>query len=248
MAISVELKPVAINFTLKDHIYEVLRDGILQVDIYGSEEELRLDERKLAEQLGISRTPVREALARLAQDGLVEIVPRRGVFIHRKSLKEILEIVITWAALESMAAHMAAQHASSEALASLRRFAMLHSTDASKAELSAYSDANIKFHQQILELSGCELLKSTADQLFMHMYAVRKRAMGEDDRARRSVEDHMEIIEALEARDAERASRLVRDHTMRLHDHIEQRWTKLERLSNQRKHVADSVKPAVASA
>ena len=60
------------------------------LDIYNDEEELRLDERQLAEQLGISRTPIREALARLAQDGLVEILPRKGVFIHRKSLDEIL--------------------------------------------------------------------------------------------------------------------------------------------------------------
>ena len=80
LSFEVDLKPVAINFTLKDHIYEVLRDSILQIDIYDTEQELRLDERKLAEQLGISRTPIREALARLAQDGLVEIIPRKGVF------------------------------------------------------------------------------------------------------------------------------------------------------------------------
>ena len=108
LSFEVDLKPVAINFTLKDHIYEVLRDSILQIDIYDTEQELRLDERKLAEQLGISRTPIREALARLAQDGLVEIIPRKGVFIHRKSLQEILDMIITWAAVESMAAHMAA--------------------------------------------------------------------------------------------------------------------------------------------
>ena len=230
MAIEVDLKPVAINFTLKDHIYGVLRDGILAVDIYGTEQDLRLDERRLAEQLGISRTPVREALARLAQDGLVEIVPRKGVFIQRKSLREILDMVITWAALESMAAHIAASRASDAELSALRKFAMSHSASAMTAELGEYSDANITFHQTILELSGCEQLKASADQLFMHMYAVRRRAMGEDDRAHRSVEDHMGIIEALEARDAELASRRVREHTMKLHDHVEERWTRLENL------------------
>ena len=93
MTLDVKLKPVSINFTLKDHIYEVLRETILDVDIYDVEEDMRLDERQLAEQLGISRTPIREALARLAQDGLVEIVPRKGVFIHRKSLPEILDMI-----------------------------------------------------------------------------------------------------------------------------------------------------------
>ena len=99
MTLDVKLKPVAINFTLKDHIYEILRETILDIDIYDAEADMRLDERQLAEQLGISRTPIREALARLAQDGLVEIVPRKGVFIHRKSLAEILDMVVTWAAL-----------------------------------------------------------------------------------------------------------------------------------------------------
>ena len=230
MTLDVKLKPVAINFTLKDHIYEVLRETILDVDIYDIEEDMRLDERQLAEQLGISRTPIREALARLAQDGLVEIVPRKGVFIHRKSLPEILDMIVTWAALESMAAHIATREASDADLKALRKFAMRNSVSVSTAELSEYSDANIKFHQMILELSGSELLRSTADGLLTHMHAVRRRAMGEGDRASRSVADHIEIIEALEARDAELASRRVREHTMRLHDHIEERWTRLNNL------------------
>jgi len=230
--IDVKLKPVSINFTLKDHIYEVLRDSIRKVDIYNFSQDMRLDERKLAEQLGISRTPIREALARLSQDGLVEIIPRKGVFIHRKSLPEILDMIKTWAALESMAAYLAADVATDADLKALRKFAMSNSTKSSMAELGEYSDANIKFHQSILELSACPLLCSSAEDLFIHMYAVRRRAMGEDNRASRSVADHMEIIEALEARDAELASRLVRDHTMRLHDHIHERWTRLDKLED----------------
>jgi len=210
----------------------VLRDSIRKVDIYNFSQDMRLDERKLAEQLGISRTPIREALARLSQDGLVEIIPRKGVFIHRKSLPEILDMIKTWAALESMAAYLAVDVATDADLKALRKFAMSNSTKSSMAELGEYSDANIKFHQSILELSACPLLCSSAEDLFIHMYAVRRRAMGEDNRASRSVADHMEIIEALEARDAELASRLVRDHTMRLHDHIHERWTRLDKLED----------------
>ena len=80
-----KLKPISNDFTIKEHLYGVLRDHILGIDIYGSDEDLRLDERQLAAQLGVSRTPIREVLARLAQDGLVEIIPRKGVFIHRKT-------------------------------------------------------------------------------------------------------------------------------------------------------------------
>ncbi|MEL6520222.1 MAG: GntR family transcriptional regulator [Pseudomonadota bacterium] len=223
-----KLKPIATNFTLKDHLYEILREAIINMNIYDEDADLRLDERKLADQLGISRTPLREALARLEQDGFLDIQARKGVFVRRKSLTEILEMVVAWAALESMAAELAAARASDAALTRLRRHAMRHSADSARADLAEYSEANIKFHQLILEMSGCGLLKTMADSLFVHMHAVRRRTMREDDRAARSVADHMSIIEALETRDATAASRLVRDHTMRLHDHIRGTWTELE--------------------
>jgi DNA-binding GntR family transcriptional regulator len=228
VSIGDKLSPISENFTLKDYTFKVLRDAILEMDIYGPDANLRLDERQMAERLGISRTPIREALARLAQEGLVEIVPRKGVFVLRKSREEVLEMVVTWAALESMAARLATEKASDADLIALRKFAMKHSSDAARADIAEYSDANIKFHQKILNLSGCSLLRTTADGLFTHMQAVRRRAMGESDRARRSVADHMEIIEALTARNADLASRLVREHTMRLHDHISKTWTRLE--------------------
>jgi len=143
-------------------------------------------------------------------------------------------MVVTWAALESMAARLVAERASTAELGSLRKFAMKHSTHAARADIEEYSEANIVFHQRILELSGCALLKSTADGLFQHMHAVRRRAMGENDRATRSVVDHMEIVEALEARDADVASRLVREHTMKLHDHVRAAWVRIESLNRKR--------------
>lgn len=235
MTIGDKLSPISENFTLKDHTFKVLRAAILDMDIYGPDIDLRLDERQMAERLGVSRTPIREALARLAQEDLIQIVPRKGVFVRRKSREEILEMVVTWAALESMAARLATEKASDADLVALRKFAMKHSSDAVRADIAEYSDANIKFHQTILELSGCALLKTMADGLFTHMRAVRRRAMGESDRARRSVADHMEIIDSLTARDADLASRRVREHTMRLHDHISKTWTRLETLGSLRK-------------
>ncbi len=101
------LAPITASFTLKDHTYDVIRAAILDMNIYDDAADLRMDEREMAENLGISRTPIREALARLAQDDLVEIIPRRGVFVKRKSMSEVLEMIITWAALESMAARLA---------------------------------------------------------------------------------------------------------------------------------------------
>jgi DNA-binding GntR family transcriptional regulator len=230
VSIGDKLSPIAESFTLKDHTFAVLRAAILDMEIYRPETDLRLDERAMAERLGVSRTPIREALARLAQEGLVEIAPRKGVFVRRKTREEILEMVITWAALEGMAARLATEKATDASLLALRRFALKHSSDVDRADIEEYSDANITFHQTILELSGCSLLRTTADGLFTHMQAVRRRAMGESDRARRSVADHMQIIEALMARDADLSARRVREHTMRLHDHISKTWTRLETL------------------
>lgn len=223
-----KLKPIAANFTLKDHIFDVLREAILNMNIYDVEANLRLDERTMADQLNISRTPLREALVRLEHEGFVDIQPRKGIFVRRKTLDEILEMIVVWAALESMAARLAADRATDTGLSTLRKLAARHSASQAGADIAEYSEANIRFHQRILELSGCALLKQQADGLFLHMHAVRRRAMGESDRASRSVVDHMEIIEALETRDADLAERLVREHTMRLHDHVRRTWMRLE--------------------
>lgn len=224
------LKPVSGRFSLADHVYDVLRSAIMDTDLYADDVNLRLDERQLAEQLGASRTPIREALFRLEQEGFVQIQPRKGVFICRKSLSEILEMVVVWAALESMAARLATQVASKNEIATLRALGEKYSESSHRAEISEYSAANIIFHQRIFDMSHCTLLKNNADVLLQHMHAVRRRAMGEGDRVNRSVVDHMAIIEAIENREADLASRLVLDHTMKLHDHIKTTWLKFEAL------------------
>ncbi|MDA0996863.1 MAG: GntR family transcriptional regulator [Proteobacteria bacterium] len=224
MARGLKLKAVGMNFSLKDHIYEVLKDGIVGMNIYADDADLRLEERKMAEQLGISRTPIREALARLEQEGFVDIQPRKGVFIKRKSLEEVLEMITVWAALESMAARLVTVNASEAEIGSLRRMVADFNKNEARAHMDEYSEANIRFHQRILELSKCGMLKAIADGLFLHMRAIRARAMAEADRVSRSVVDHIHIIEALESRDADLACELVRDHTMRLHAHVRRSW------------------------
>ena len=87
--------------------------------------------------------------------------------------------------------------------------------------MGEYSEANIKFHQAIIGSSKCPLIVEITNGLFFHMRAIRQRTIFEQDRARRSIIDHKEIVAALEARDTDRAERLVREHTMRLRDHVE---------------------------
>ncbi|GMG85297.1 GntR family transcriptional regulator [Paralimibaculum aggregatum] len=202
----------------------MLKASIVDLDIYDPNVNLRLDERGLAEQLGISRTPIREAIMRLEQEGFVTTLPRRGVYIKRKNLEEILEMVVVWAALESMAARLACVEATDEEIARLRAIGTRYTTEKAKAKISEYSEANIEFHLCILQISKCRMLEEMAERLFTHLKAVRRRALTDETRADRSVVDHTEIIEAIEARDADRAGRLVRDHTMRLHNYIRRTW------------------------
>jgi len=216
-----KIAPIGEGLSLKARAYEALKTAILNMNIYADNAELRLDERDLSARFGVSRTPLREALAQLDQEGLVRIVARRGIFIVRKTKAEILEMITVWAALESMAARLACEHATKEDLLALHDLVGKFSQDEVARQMGEYSEANIKFHQAIIRAGKCNLIAEIADGLFFHMRAIRQRTIFEQDRARRSIVDHTEIVEALEARDAERAERLVRQHTLRLRDHVD---------------------------
>lgn len=205
--------------------YAALREAILAMDAYDPDADLRLDEKFLAAELGVSRTPVREALARLEAEGLVEVLPRRGVRVVRKQKGEIVEMIIAWAALESMAARLICERASDEEVASLRELMESIDVGGLRSHLDEYSAANLLFHQRIIELSHSQVIANLADGLMVHVRAIRRRTIGEADRPERSVVDHMQIIEALQARDADRAERLVREHALNLARHVEQTWS-----------------------
>jgi DNA-binding GntR family transcriptional regulator len=198
------------------------------MDVYGHAEPIRLDERRLSQELGVSRTPVREALTLLEREGYVRTVPRRGVIVTRKSKQEILRMIEVWAALESLAARLATLHASDEAIARLRRMFDDFSDRTVEGHLDEYSEANIHFHQAIIRLSGNPLLVDMTRDLFIHMRAIRQATIGQADRAKRSIVDHMKIIEALEQRDTERAAALVLKHALDLAAHVEKSWNSFE--------------------
>jgi DNA-binding GntR family transcriptional regulator len=216
-----KIAPIADGMSLKARAYHALRSAIFNMNIYAPDAQLRLDERDLSQRFGISRTPLREALAQLDSEGLVKIVARRGIFIVRKTKAEILDMITVWAALESMAARLATKVADDEELAALHRLVDNFSADEIALKMGEYSDANIEFHQAIIGLGKCQLLAHLADDVLFHVRAIRQRTIFEQDRARRSIVDHKEIVAALEARDTERAERLVREHTLRLRDHVE---------------------------
>jgi DNA-binding GntR family transcriptional regulator len=221
-AARVAVTPLEDTSTFADRAYAALKDVILGLDIYDRPGEIRLDERRLASDLGISRTPVREAMAQLEREGFVRSVPRRGIYVVRKTKAEVIELITAWAALESMAARLITQGASEQETAKLRAMFATFENGSLHANLDEYSQVNIEFHQTIIRMSANRVLIDLAENLFAHMRVIRRKTIGESDRADRSIRDHMNIIQAIEARDTGRAEALVRDHALGLAAHVAQ--------------------------
>ncbi|MGH7058881.1 MAG: GntR family transcriptional regulator [Stellaceae bacterium] len=208
--------------TFRKEAYAALKRAITAMDIYDTPHEIRLDERRLSEGLGVSRTPIREAMTLLEQEGFVRTRPRRGIFVVRKTKREIVEMITVMASLESMAARLAAERATDADIARLHRLMDDFQNGNNGARLAEYSDANIAFHQAIIGISGCALLGEMTENLFIHMRAIRKITIHQENRAARSIVDHMAIIEALERRDPGLAERLAREHALGLAQHVEE--------------------------
>jgi len=214
-----QIEPLDTTRTFRHLAYGKLKKAITEMDIYSHPGEIRLDERRLSQDLAISRTPVREAITLLEQEGFVRSSPRRGIFVVRKTKVEILEMIAVWAALESMSAWLAAKHATDAELKELQ--AKFSEFDKPADHLSEYSETNVAFHQTIIRLGRCKLIANITENLFIHMRAIRKVTIAQENRAERSIVDHRNIIQALVARDAERAEQLVREHTFGLYAHVE---------------------------
>jgi DNA-binding GntR family transcriptional regulator len=214
------LAPIETTQSFKHKAYTALKNAIVAMDIYRNREDIRLDERKLAQDFGISRTPVREAMAQLESEGFVRMVPRRGIYVVRKTKREVIEMITAWAALESMAARLVTENALDDDIKTLRRMFSSFLDGKVRAHLDEYSEVNIEFHQAIVRMSQNHVLIEMAENLFTHMRMIRRKTIVEKDRADRSIRDHMNIIEALEARSTDRAEKLVRDHALGLAEHV----------------------------
>ncbi len=219
-AARIVVAPLEDTSTFADRAYAALRDVIVSLNVYDHPGDVRLDERQLAQDLGISRTPVREAMAQLEREGFVRSVPRRGIYVVRKTRRQVIEMITAWAALESMAARLITLEARDDEIATLRAMFTTFENGQLHAKLDEYSEVNIRFHQAIIGMSRNGVLIDLAENLFTHMRMIRRKTIGEDDRAARSIRDHMNIIQALEARDTVRAEDLVRQHALGLAEHV----------------------------
>jgi DNA-binding GntR family transcriptional regulator len=199
--------------SLVDAAYRVLRQRILD-NVYPPGHQAL--EQALAEELGISRTPLREALIRLQKEGLVEVVPRHGVRVLPVSPEDMKQIYEILAALESLAAELAAKRKPSAAeLAPLEQASRDMARALKADDLESWAEADERFHRHLVELSGNRLLAETVLNFWDRAHRVRRFTLRLRPRPVHSTKEHTALLERIRAGDATGANDVNRAHRER---------------------------------
>lgn len=178
----------------------------------GYEDGARLNEAALAERFGVSRTPIREAIQRIALSGLVELLPRRGAFVRQPGAVALVEMFEVMAELEAFCARLAAPLATDEALARLARANAACTGAVEAGDADAYYRANERFHHLLYALSGNRFLESEALRLHRRLKPYRRLQLRLRGRMAQSLAEHEAVVSALAAGDGERAAAAIRAH------------------------------------
>ncbi len=213
MSQSIAIEPVAPHLlrSLREHVHERLRRAIVAGRFRNGE---RLNERQLAEMLGVSTTPVKDAIRKLESEGLVRTEARRGVFVEF-SARQALEMALGRAALESVMAHIAANRLSDADIAEMARLIddMEHAT--AHSALEDLVTLNEVYHGTIHRISGCTYLERRLDGQRMYDHAQRIALLSESAERAQGFEEHKSIFEALAGRDPALAETRMRRHIVR---------------------------------
>ena len=172
----------------------------------------RLDEVRLAEQFGVSRTPLREALQRLESSGLVTLIPRRGAFVRQPGPLELLEMFEVMAELEAVCARLAARRMTDDALDELRLANTRCQAASDAQDTDLYYMENEKFHATIYRESGNSFLEQESLKLQKRLRPFRRQQLRLRGRMPQSLTEHEAIVEALTAGDSNAAANALRDH------------------------------------
>jgi DNA-binding GntR family transcriptional regulator len=195
--------------TLWQRVYDYLRDEILADRLKPG---TVLQEVALAQSLGVSRGPVREALGRLAAEGLVTIRPRRGAVVRALSKEEFVEAYQLREALEMMAARLAVPRLTADDVAVLQRLIEEMSAHADRGDVHGFFDANTAFHETFFDVAGNRMLKDAYNQLRSQIDRYRLRSLQLRGELRRSIAEHKAILRAAKAGDVEKTVHLVSEH------------------------------------
>ncbi len=208
------------DHSLRGKVFQKLREDILS-GVYKEHDELR--EIIIGEELGVSRTPVREALRQLELEGLVAIVPNKGAYVTGITQKDVFDIYKIRSMLEGLCARWATEHITKEQINELEEIILLseyhlHKTGSEKAEQVSILDG--KFHKVLYEASDSRILEHVLSDFHKYVQMARTMSVGASDRAIRSIEEHKGILEAIKSKDSARAQRLANEHIMKVMENL----------------------------
>lgn len=197
------------GYTLRGRVYHTIRENILNGE-YRSDEELR--EIAIGKELGVSRTPVREALRQLELEGLVYIIPNKGAYVKGISEEDIRDIYMIRSRLEGLSARLAAEKITPEQMASLEEVIYLSEFHTEKENYEKVFEMDSKFHELLYEASGSKQLHHLLSDYHHYVQKVRKVSVATQTRAGQSTKEHQRILEAIKAHDPDRAEQLAKEH------------------------------------
>ena len=194
---------------LRELVFESLREAIIEGRLKPGE---RLMEMQLADEMGVSRTPVREAIRKLELEGFVVMIPRKGAYVSGISVKDIVEVFEVRAALEAMAAGLAAERITDIELEELER-ALVQITEVSdKDDFEAIVETDTNFHDLIYRACRNERLVQIITHLKEQIQRFRTTSLAQPGRLRDAQSEHRSIVEAISERNVEMAQSLAREH------------------------------------
>lgn len=194
---------------LRERVYEILKRSIIFQEIPPGN---KIDEESLAKTLGVSRTPIRECLCKLENEGIVEIIPRRGAFVVKHSKERIVEILLVREVLEGFAARLAVEHMDERTIEEMKSLFKGFSESNIRDRSKDYVQADLEFHARIVKKSKNNLLIDLMNILNDHVQMLRLRTVALKGRPERSLSEHIRIIEAMERRNSSLAESLMRRH------------------------------------
>ena len=194
---------------LRDVVFKTLREAILKGELAPGE---RLMEIKLANQLGVSRTPIREAIRKLELEGLVVMVPRKGAEVAKITEKDLRDVLEVRASLEELAISLACERITDEKIAELKDALEQFRTVIKGKDVTKIAQMDVAFHDVIFEATQNARLVQMVNNLREQMYRYRLEYLKDFSTHSRLDEEHVKIFEAVSARDIERATALIREH------------------------------------
>ncbi len=195
--------------SLSARVFEELEEGILSGRIPSGESLIEL---KLSSEMGVSRTPVREAVRMLEQKGLVQIIPNKGAVVLGISEKDLKDIYTIRMYIEGLASRWAAEHISEEQSQELTEIVDLQEFYNIKQASGKINDLDSRFHEKIYEISGSRTLQHMLSDLHHMIQRYRKLSFSAQGRAEKAIREHREILDAICRHDGERAERLTIQH------------------------------------